>query len=160
MGIHLDNNKEDYPIWTDTSTGELSTSLAWNNIGIKWGSTLWLKAYGTRTSLFGWLFYLEAIHNRLPTDERVTKKFRIISPGCHYCTSEDSNTDIENVDHLFCLVLHCKKIWKLQGRWELDICITLSRWYYSVGGIWRLKTSLQLSYLKLHPNHLLGTLQN
>jgi len=114
MGIHLDSNKEDYPIWTDTSTGEFSTSSAWNNSRHKRGinimaKNIWNKDIPFKMTFLTW----RAIHDRLPTDERVTKKFGIsIGPGCHCCTSDDSNTNIENVDHLFCLGLQAKRIWK------------------------------------------------
>ncbi|KAH0769685.1 hypothetical protein KY290_013666 [Solanum tuberosum] len=83
IGFHLENNKEDYHIWTDTSTGEFSTSSAWNNSRHKMGinimaKNIWNKDIPFKMTFLTW----RAIHDRLPTDERVTKNYGIsIVPG-------------------------------------------------------------------------------
>ncbi|XP_070012519.1 uncharacterized protein [Nicotiana sylvestris] len=90
-----------------TNTGQFTVGSAWENCRQRkevnnFNSGVWHKEVPFLT----W----RAIH--VSTEDRIAIFGIEIDPNCHCCNNNSQNATIENVDHLFCLGEHAKKIWR------------------------------------------------
>ncbi|XP_019264449.1 PREDICTED: uncharacterized protein LOC109242076 [Nicotiana attenuata] len=71
-------------------------------------SGVWHKEVPFKISFLTW----RVIQDKLSTEDRVAGFGIEIDPICHCCNNNNQNLITENVDHLFCLGEHAKKIWR------------------------------------------------
>ncbi|XP_060200551.1 uncharacterized protein LOC132628804 [Lycium barbarum] len=111
--ISLDHNTEDTPYWTPAETGNFLVSSSWNLLRHKKpiapiDSRLWHKDVPYKMSCIAW----REIHYRLPTDDKVAKKFKITFVSkCFCCIGTDMIPGIETAEHLFCNGNFAQLVW-------------------------------------------------
>ncbi|WMV41574.1 hypothetical protein MTR67_034959 [Solanum verrucosum] len=111
--ISLNNNTKDIPYWTEMESGTFSISSAWNLLMQKRlfapiDSKLWHKNVPYKMSCVAW----RAIHCRMPTDDKVAKKFKInFVSKCFCCIGAGMKAGMETAEHLFCSGHFAQLLW-------------------------------------------------
>lgn len=113
MNINIDDNKVDKAIWSLSNSGKFSVNSTWKSIRQKRDinltyNNLWIKDVHFKMSFM----LRRAIGNRLSTDNKVARMGIQLSPQCYCCNNTIITTELEDVNHLFCLGDHAKKTWR------------------------------------------------
>nr|XP_033513923.1 uncharacterized protein LOC117278552 [Nicotiana tomentosiformis] len=113
LNIKLCRNRVDKAIWMPSNTGRFTVSSAWETFRQRkelnrFISGVWYKEVPFKINFLTW----RAIQDKLSTKDRVARFGIEMEPKCHCCNNNNQNPITENVDHLFCLGEHAKKIWR------------------------------------------------
>lgn len=108
MHIESSGDKPDKPIWKRDSKRVFTISSAWEILREKRNhhsadSKIWHKLVPLKMTLLTW----RAIHNCIPTDERVSKMGFQMVAKCYCCNSHT----MKNTEHLFCTGEFSKVVW-------------------------------------------------
>uniref|UniRef100_A0A2N9IBN2 Reverse transcriptase domain-containing protein n=1 Tax=Fagus sylvatica TaxID=28930 RepID=A0A2N9IBN2_FAGSY len=100
--------EEDRAVWSASSSGKFSCAATWNELRSKgnevsWWKLLWFSLSIPRHSFIGWL----AMHNKLPTKERMLKWGFIVDGNCVFCRNS-----LETRNHIFFECSFSKRLWR------------------------------------------------
>nr|AAT38805.1 hypothetical protein SDM1_47t00008 [Solanum demissum] len=111
LGLNLNNEEQDKPVWSPTSAGNFTVTSAWNicrhkGIEITDFNKIWHKDIPFKMSFLTW----KAIINRLPTGAKFKRLGIPLSPTCYCCTNNNIPTTLESAEHIFMI--------KVENSWE------------------------------------------
>ncbi|XP_023637566.1 uncharacterized protein LOC111830212 [Capsella rubella] len=103
-------DQRDVALWkaaNDSYKPRFSTKDTWNHIRtassrVAWGKGVWFSHATPKFTFCVWL----AVHDRLPTGEKMVKWSRGLSGICEFCQQ-----DVETRDHLFFACSYASEIW-------------------------------------------------
>ncbi|KAK6781530.1 hypothetical protein RDI58_019326 [Solanum bulbocastanum] len=113
FNINLVNNIDDIPLWAVVESGKFSVSSVWKLLRKMRpfafiDAKIWHKHILYKMSCVTW----RAIHNRMPTDDKIVDKFKItIVSKCVCCIATGMNPGLESSEHLFCKGDYAQRIW-------------------------------------------------
>ena len=95
-------------MWSASSSGKFSYAATWNELRSKgnevsWWKLLWFSLNIPRYSFIGWL----AMHNKLPTRERMLKWGFTVDGNCVFCRNS-----LETRNHIFFECSFSKRLWR------------------------------------------------
>lgn len=102
------SDKEDVPIWMPSSSGKFSVNSAWRECRSSRPHSIiysycWSKYIPKKISVFLW----RALHNGLPTDERIRSKGISLASKCNCCNAANE----ESMAHILVYGDIAKKVW-------------------------------------------------
>jgi hypothetical protein len=100
--------EEDRAVWSASSSGKFSCAATWNELRSKgnevsWWKLLWFSLNIPCHSFIGWL----AMHNKLPTKERMLKWGFTVDGNCVFCRNS-----LETRNHNFFECSFSKRLWR------------------------------------------------
>lgn len=115
MQLTLSPDEDDLAIWSPTASGKFSLASAWNMLRQKkevsfLDSKIWHRDVPFKMAFLTW----RAVHDKLPTDERVSRFGHSLSPKCYCCVDSTVNSSLESVEHLFCSGVFAQLVWEHQ----------------------------------------------
>ena len=138
--VHSDS---DVYVFRPSRTGSTSCKIFYlfrcpNGSRVAWGKDLWRHYLPLARSLLMW----RAIHDSLPTDDKLSKcGFQIVS-RCHLCATAE-----ESIDHLFSYCSFAVAVWQALGS-MFDIRVASSIGFFNLfKSLWFTQLSSQLCAL-------------
>ncbi|WMV30273.1 hypothetical protein MTR67_023658, partial [Solanum verrucosum] len=118
LPLDLIHYGEDTPIWTLSETGKFYVSSAWKllrqkRIKYHFESNIWQKEVSYKMPFIT----CRTIHNRLSTDDKISKFGITIDTNCSCCTIAGMTPTRENVEHLFYSGEFAQTMWQRFAGW-------------------------------------------
>ncbi|XP_075082606.1 uncharacterized protein LOC142166877 [Nicotiana tabacum] len=121
LQINLHPDENDTPIWNEIQDGKFSIASAWKTLRQRkhisqFDSMIWHKNVPFKMACITW----RAVHDIIPTDDRIKKFGTNIISKCCCCTSLNMQPAEESVQHLFTSGRYTQLLWDYYAS-KLDI---------------------------------------